>query len=528
MKSLLSSLLLLLISFCATSQQIVLDSLLVEIRKHQTKDTARVTLLNLAAAKAWGSNPQLIDQLAKEALDLAQGLNFERGIADSYKSRAIFFWSQTDYTRTIEYSLLALKIYEQINNQIGIVWSLGTIGLSHAQAYNYDQAIDYQARALTLAKKINDKIGQARNLNNLGYVFEQKKEYDKSLAYYKEALKMRELLNDKENVLISLSNVGGISMLQGNYSDAKSYFENCLILATSYNNKNMLALINQNLGDLYLRIGLTAPAEDYLSRALKIAQEISDKKRIEEVYNLFIQLEKSRGNYKDALKYQELHQSLRDTLYSQERRSNLAQFESRFEVEKSEHTIQLLQRDKKISNLWRSILIAGITVLTIFFVVLYLWQNSRYKKNIQVLDLQVDLLTSENQELANKYKLRALNLPDTEIESSDQKLLKKAITLVEINLSDSLFGVEKMAREMGMSRASLHRKLKSITGFAPSEFIRNIRLKRAANLLRNEADSVAQIGFAVGFEDQSYFSKSFKKQFGVTPSEYSSKADSLV
>jgi AraC-like DNA-binding protein len=77
-----------------------------------------------------------------------------------------------------------------------------------------------------------------------------------------------------------------------------------------------------------------------------------------------------------------------------------------------------------------------------------------------------------------------------------------------------------MADAMGMSRASLHRKLKAITGFPPSEFIRNIRLRKAAALLTSQADSVTQIGIAVGFEDQSYFSKSFKKQYGVPPSEY--------
>jgi AraC-like DNA-binding protein len=71
-----------------------------------------------------------------------------------------------------------------------------------------------------------------------------------------------------------------------------------------------------------------------------------------------------------------------------------------------------------------------------------------------------------------------------------------------------------------MSRANLLRKVKSATGFAPSEFIRSVRLKRAALLLRDQADSVTQIGFMVGFEDQSYFAKSFRKYFGVSPTEY--------
>jgi AraC-like DNA-binding protein len=106
------------------------------------------------------------------------------------------------------------------------------------------------------------------------------------------------------------------------------------------------------------------------------------------------------------------------------------------------------------------------------------------------------------------------------IESQDQRLLKSAIEVVENNIKDALFGVEKMAKEMGMSRTNMHRKIKAITGFPPSELIRSIRLKRAAALLLNQADSVSQISLMVGFDDHSYFSKSFKKQYGVPPSEY--------
>ena len=92
--------------------------------------------------------------------------------------------------------------------------------------------------------------------------------------------------------------------------------------------------------------------------------------------------------------------------------------------------------------------------------------------------------------------------------------------MVEENISDPLFGVEKMASEMNMSRASLHRKLKSITGFPPSELIRSIRLRKAARLILSKVDSVSQIALLVGFNDYSHFSKSFKKHFGVSPTSY--------
>jgi AraC-like DNA-binding protein len=113
------------------------------------------------------------------------------------------------------------------------------------------------------------------------------------------------------------------------------------------------------------------------------------------------------------------------------------------------------------------------------------------------------------------------------VESYDQKLLKQAIDVVEANIADPQMGVEKMAEVMNMSRTSLHRKIKSITGFPPSELIRTIRLRKAARLIAGRADSASQIALSVGFEDYSHFSKAFKKHFGVSPSGYEEQAQQL-
>ena len=82
-----------------------------------------------------------------------------------------------------------------------------------------------------------------------------------------------------------------------------------------------------------------------------------------------------------------------------------------------------------------------------------------------------------------------------------------------------------MAEDMGMSRTNMHRKIKSITGFPPSELIRSIRLRKAAKLILNKVDSVTQIAILVGFDDYSHFSKTFKKHFGVSPSSYEERSN---
>jgi AraC-like DNA-binding protein len=74
--------------------------------------------------------------------------------------------------------------------------------------------------------------------------------------------------------------------------------------------------------------------------------------------------------------------------------------------------------------------------------------------------------------------------------------------------------------EVGMSRMQLFRKLKALTDQAPGDFIRIMRLKRAAEMLTQGAGNIAEVAFQVGFQDPSYFTKSFQKQFGQTPSEF--------
>jgi AraC-like DNA-binding protein len=80
--------------------------------------------------------------------------------------------------------------------------------------------------------------------------------------------------------------------------------------------------------------------------------------------------------------------------------------------------------------------------------------------------------------------------------------------------------VEKMAEEMNLSRTQLLRKVKALTGLSPNDFIKDLRLKHAAEMITRKSDTITQIGYAVGFNDQSYFTKCFKKQYGLTPSEY--------
>lgn len=101
----------------------------------------------------------------------------------------------------------------------------------------------------------------------------------------------------------------------------------------------------------------------------------------------------------------------------------------------------------------------------------------------------------------------------------NKEFIQKITDLVEANLSNEKFGVEDLIREMGMSHSNLHRKLKSITNQTISQFIREVRLKKARELLLNEELTVAEVSYSVGFGSPTYFNKCFHEYFGYTPGE---------
>ncbi|MFZ2906071.1 MAG: two-component regulator propeller domain-containing protein [Cyclobacteriaceae bacterium] len=137
------------------------------------------------------------------------------------------------------------------------------------------------------------------------------------------------------------------------------------------------------------------------------------------------------------------------------------------------------------------------------------------------LHTRIKNLIDIRKKLQEKFA-QQMNLKPTEVtvQSTEDRFLKKVLTIVESNLSNPGFSVESLAEEAAMSNVQLYRKLKALTNQTPNELIRNFRLERAASLLKQHAGGVAEIAYQVGFNNLSYFAKCFKEKFGITPSEF--------
>ena len=142
--------------------------------------------------------------------------------------------------------------------------------------------------------------------------------------------------------------------------------------------------------------------------------------------------------------------------------------------------------------------------------------------SMEELQLRVINLIEQRKRLAAKLKVDLIRQKNAEAkdQSLDEKFMLKVRSVVDANIGNSFFSVEMLAGEVNLSRAQLFRKLKALINTSPREFINDIRLQRAAQLIRAKTDNVAQIGYSVGFSEQSYFAKRFRKKYGVSPTQY--------
>lgn len=146
--------------------------------------------------------------------------------------------------------------------------------------------------------------------------------------------------------------------------------------------------------------------------------------------------------------------------------------------------------------------------------------------SIEELQSMVDNLIHNRLRLRGKFsgtQQQDGKIDTPELKGNDKILIDKIVKEINDHLEDSELNVEKLCQEVGLSRAHLNRKMKELFGLTPSELIRNVRLRKACELLKQPDVDISQIAYSVGFSSQPHFSTAFKKFTGISPTEYRQK-----
>ncbi|MDW7695776.1 two-component regulator propeller domain-containing protein [Flammeovirgaceae bacterium SG7u.111] len=137
---------------------------------------------------------------------------------------------------------------------------------------------------------------------------------------------------------------------------------------------------------------------------------------------------------------------------------------------------------------------------------------------------RVENLINSRKLLSEKFnKGTLINPSDITATGIDENFISEVTDIIEAHISDSDLKVTFLAKSMGMSHSALYKKIKSITGLSGNEFIRNIRLKKASQLLKGSSSNITDVIYQVGFNNRSYFSKCFQEMYGMTPSQFAAQ-----
>lgn len=503
-----------------TLSSMLLISLEVLSQQDLSADERQVDqLIELGIKDQWTDAYSTLDY-ADKALDLARQINYKRGIAVAQNLRGFCYWTFGDNEVAIESAHEALDI-SQSENLTGVeAESYYIMSRGYMDLRETSMAQQYIGKAESLATNGGDWTQLSSIYNLKGVILYTMGKYDSALYYYNKAYEIGKNKSiDPINLPRIISNIGECYQNE-NPALAFQYFNQALEQAKSTHNKIAEASITAIIGHANLKQNDLRNAEKNLQAALTLARELGLRRVIRHAYSGLVDIRLKQKNGDEAVVYLRRYYAVRDSLLNTSKIRQIVELENKHELDIREKDIQLLENEKRIQKIWRNLLAGAVALILIAAVSLFQWQRYRYKKNRELLNLEIDFLTQQHKAAVDKFKTLQVPAPGENAASYDQRLLAKAIAIVEENIGDSRMSVEKMADYMNMSRTSLHRKIKSITGFPPSELIRSIRLRKAARLIADHADSATQIAHAVGFEDYSHFSKAFKKHFGVSPSSY--------
>jgi len=142
------------------------------------------------------------------------------------------------------------------------------------------------------------------------------------------------------------------------------------------------------------------------------------------------------------------------------------------------------------------------------------------------LQVRVKNLIEQRKKIIEHYRKKQLfDISDISAASTDKKFLHRALGVIKKHISDENFNVDSFANEIALSRVQLHRKLVALIGHPPGDFIRIVRLTKAAKLIRSNFGNISEIALEVGFTNPANFAKAFRNQFGVSPTEFRDKLE---
>lgn len=318
-----------------------------------------------------------------KGLALAQSVNDYRVEAGIYNNYGNVYLEESNYQQALDYFIKAAKLYENpLQDAYGQCLALSNIGNIEYRLGNYSKALNYALQSMKFAKEesLIPQIGYAHKL--IGRIYRQQKKYDSALLEYEQAQKLYLQLGDIRSAAELLQNVGNIYFDKEQHAAALKNYMESLNLARRISNKAIIAYAYSAIGQANYVLKKNDAALIYLDSARIVAKGLNNAYLQMDTYQAISATYEAKGDYKKALSITQQFIELKDSLTQAENRALMEETQARYELEKKQTQIDLLQKDNELNALdarrQRAIQIGAFTALALMLVIGILLIN-RYR-----------------------------------------------------------------------------------------------------------------------------------------------------
>lgn len=373
-----------------------------------TADSVKARTLVALASQLRYSNTSEALMYANQALPIIKEMHSMEREAVVLQILGLIYIRRNDFKQAVLYTLQALKIYETINNAEGKANALNSLGTIYLTLRKYDMAKKYYLQALSYVQK----AGLEKKLDmlycNLGNVLFDQEKFVESIIYYRKALEYSIKFKDNYSTGLNLLNVGMSYDQIGKSDSARIYFHRAI------SNSNLHAeQYEEIMGNAYLALGILELSEKklgrattYLLQAKEMAEPGSNKVLLVDIYKQLAELYKARKHYDAAFTYSMLYNAMKDSIFNETTVQQLNEMQKTYEVEKRDKEIQLLNKDKEMTE-------SKTRTTRILFIVAF------------VFVFVLVIIVTRNIVLKHKIKNRILNEEKAVIEKDNAKLLQE-------------------------------------------------------------------------------------------------------
>jgi len=382
------------------------------------------------------------------AKDITSRINNKNQLSIIFNNIGVVYRRLDDYESALANHIKALQLSEETRNIKSQAVAINSIGNIQMMIGNLDESLEYFKQSLIIEQKLSNLLGIAINLNNIGNVYAEKEDFAKALEYYFLSLDVNKEIKSKKGIAICYNDIGSVYELTEKPDKALKYYLDAFTINYKLNDKHSLANSYLQVGEAYSNLKQYDKALEYLVPGLKISNKIGAKVYIMNTNFTLYQIKRALGEYEDAFNYLQLANIYHDSIISIEVRKDVARLQIKFETERKENHIALLEQNAEISALeinrqkFIILLILSAFIIALGFVVFlsyYLFSKNKTNK----------LLIEQN---------RIIEKTKTELDNYSKQLLKSKQEAEHNNQTKGEF-LANMSHE-------IRTPLNSVIGFA--------------------------------------------------------------